>query len=418
MRKQKQILTLMILSLIGLFFYAVIRQSEYYTWPKSLETPGHMCYRLVYFLVLPFRSIVYIFIKRVNHHWPFSHTFISSIGAPFFIYLLWRIFNLLFYKLTGNTFFKSSKYSPDKNDHERTGQANSDHDEKINIERRVFLGRCVVGSTGTLGAGFISYSAFIEPDNLKIREYAVNIKDLPDDLDGLKIIHVSDTHYGPYVPMPYLERVAQIVNDLKGDLIVFTGDYIHWTPKSIEPGIGLLGKMNARFGSVAVLGNHEHWEGADKCREIFKKINVPLVDNHRCFLGTKGISKSMPSRQCICIAGLGDLWEDRVLIKQAFKGVPNTMPRLLLTHNPDTAEQIKAGVRVDLMFCGHTHGGQVSIPFLGPPVVPIRFKSKYTGGLCKGPICPVIVSRGVGLAGFPLRFRVPPEVGMVILKPL
>jgi hypothetical protein len=91
------------------------------------------------------------------------------------------------------------------------------------------------------------------------------------------------------------------------------------------------------------------------------------------------------------------------------------MPRLLLAHNPDTAEQVKPTQRVDLMLSGHTHGGQVYLPGLGTPVVPSSYGQKYAGGLCAGPTCPVIVSRGVGMALLPMRLGVPPEIGYLIL---
>ena len=87
-----------------------------------------------------------------------------------------------------------------------------------------------------------------------------------------------------------------------------------------------------------------------------------------------------------------------------------------LTIRPDTAEDLPAAVRLDLMLCGHTHGGQIRVPFLGTPVVPSAFGAKYAGGLCLGPRCPVLVNRGVGMAVLPVRLGVPPEVVLIRLK--
>jgi predicted MPP superfamily phosphohydrolase len=91
------------------------------------------------------------------------------------------------------------------------------------------------------------------------------------------------------------------------------------------------------------------------------------------------------------------------------------MPRLLLAHEPDTAELPQLNHRVDLMLAGHTHGGQVKLPLLGTPVVPSAFGSKYAGGLVQGPAYPVLVSRGIGTSIVPVRWGVPPEVVVITL---
>jgi hypothetical protein len=102
-------------------------------------------------------------------------------------------------------------------------------------------------------------------------------------------------------------------------------------------------------------------------------------------------------------------------LRKTLEGVSESMPRIVLAHNPDTAETVPPGVRVDLMCSGHTHGGQVSLPLVGTPIVPSEYGSRYAGGLCLGPSCPVVVSRGVGMAILPVRFRVPPEIGVIEL---
>jgi predicted MPP superfamily phosphohydrolase len=169
------------------------------------------------------------------------------------------------------------------------------------------------------------------------------------------------------------------------------------------------------LGVVAVLGNHDHWEGVDACRAAFDSIKIALIDNGRLFLSRRGLS-SEPSRDALCIAGVGDLWDDRVDLPAALKDAPADMPRILLSHNPDVAELGELAFnRVDLMLSGHTHGGQVALPVVGALRVPSRFGQRYAGGLCPGPACPVIVSRGVGMTILPVRFGVPPEIGLITL---
>jgi len=163
------------------------------------------------------------------------------------------------------------------------------------------------------------------------------------------------------------------------------------------------------------LGNHEHWEGARACRKEFDKIDIPLIDNDRLFLTPGGLRERPVTERSLCIAGVGDVWTDEVSFADALRGVPADMPRVVLSHNPDAAEMNDARHRIDLMLSGHTHGGQVRLPVIGAPWRPSKYGSRYLGGKCRGPQCPVIVSRGIGLAGIPLRFRVPPELCVITL---
>src|SRR4051794_38533028 len=121
----------------------------------------------------------------------------------------------------------------------------------------------------------------------------------------------------------------------------------------------------------------------------------------------------------LAICGVADLWESRPDYELALGGLPADMPRLLLSHNPDVAEEprfVRSGLRVDLMVSGHTHGGQIWVPGLGTPMVPSRYGQKYVQGWVEGPVCPVFVCRGVGMSGLPVRFGVPPEIAVLELQ--
>jgi predicted MPP superfamily phosphohydrolase len=281
------------------------------------------------------------------------------------------------------------------------------------ISRRRFIG-ISGGAVAAAGAGVAAYATVWEPESLRVREYTIPVRDLPDDLHGMRCVHISDTHYGPYVTLPFLRSVIACANSLNPDFIILTGDYVHRTPRAIDAGIGVLAGLKSRFGAVAVLGNHDHWEGADACREAFNDIDLPLIDNTRVFLTRNGFRQHVDDG-ALCIGGVGDLWEDDVLLDVVLEGVPDGMPRFVLSHNPDFAEVMPAAFRVDLMLSGHTHGGQVWMPGMGTPVLPSGYGQKYAGGMCRGPRCPVLVSRGVGMAIIPVRFGVPPEIGLLTL---
>jgi len=117
----------------------------------------------------------------------------------------------------------------------------------------------------------------------------------------------------------------------------------------------------------------------------------------------------------LAIAGVGDLWADRQDLAAALAGVPEGAARVLLCHNPDYADHMPPRPRVDLMLAGHTHGGQVKIPFAGRWRLPIVNKL-YAAGIVPGPHCPVYVSVGIGMVSLPLRFNCRPELPIVTLR--
>jgi predicted MPP superfamily phosphohydrolase len=380
---------------LGLVLLACNLQGQYLLLPYSLEDLGRLLYRITFFVVLPFRGLVCAVIPAVNHHWSLAHHVVTCLGTPFFLAGVWRV---------GANSIR----------HLRRRRI-ADPAQETAISRRQFFTRSAVGVVGLASGGVGSYATLIAPEKVRLRRYDYPVADLPRELEGLRVLHVSDTHYGPFVAMPYLRDVFDRANALRPDLVLLTGDYVHYSPESVEPGIEVLSRLKARFGAVAVMGNHEHWEGTAYCQAQFKKIGLPLIDNANLFLTSSGLRSDAVPGHSLCLAGIGDLWEDEVDFEKALAGAPADMPRLLLSHNPDAAEKVAAGQRIDLMLSGHTHGGQIAFPLIGAPVSPSRFGDKYIGGLCQGPNCRVLVSRGVGMAGIPLRFGVPPELGLITL---
>jgi predicted MPP superfamily phosphohydrolase len=179
--------------------------------------------------------------------------------------------------------------------------------------------------------------------------------------------------------------------------------------------IAELARLKARIGTVAVLGNHDWWQDGDLTQQTFHQVGIPLLDNNRLIV-TPARRLANTGTEGLALCGVGDLWEDKQDYRRALDGLPARMPRLLLSHNPDVAEEIafiRSGLRVDLMLSGHTHGGQVHIPLLGTPIVPSQYGQKYAHGLVQGPACPVFISRGIGVSRLPLRIGVSPEVAVL-----
>lgn len=292
----------------------------------------------------------------------------------------------------------------------------------IDLARRRFLVNAGCGAAAIGASATGAKAAFVDPADLLVRRYRLPIAGLPAALDGLKIVQVSDTHLGPAVPAELVERAVRRAIALRPDVVALTGDYIEGALSYIEEAARIFSPLvergGARLGALGVLGNHDWYGDGPAVRSALERIGVRMIDNGRIFLDAETLAwRDDPPEQGLCFAGLGDLDEDATDTDRAFRGVPAAMPRILLCHQPDTVEEdaVRAE-RVDAALCGHTHGGQIALPLVGPLVIPSRFGRKYAGGLVRGPCGPVVVSRGVGMSIVPIRWNVPPEVVEVSLS--
>jgi len=253
-----------------------------------------------------------------------------------------------------------------------------------------------------------------EPASLRVREYDLALGKWPHDLDGLSAAVLADMHVGsPFNGLSKLERIVQQTNQVKPDLILLAGDYvIHGVrggrfvpPPDFCP---ILGKLRARLGVWAVLGNHDWWLDGPAIRAEIEKNGIRVLENDAALID--------PSMS-LWLAGVGDYWEGRPDVRLALEHVPLDATVIVLTHNPDVFPEIPS--RVALSIAGHTHGGQVRLPLLGRPVVPSKFGERYAAGHIAEPDGEqgrdFFVSTGLGTSILPVRFGVPPEISLLRL---
>jgi len=284
--------------------------------------------------------------------------------------------------------------------------------------RRVLFDAACVTVAAPAAAVWV-YGAGIEPWALRVRSYRVPIADLPDELRGLRIAHVSDLHIGPGVAPAIARDAIEAAIDARPDLVALTGDMVDHRVGDVELLRGYLAPLLAAAPTVAVLGNHDWYAGARRVTAVLRELGALLIDHKVVWYdpgrgGFSGVPGSGPLR----FIGVGDATTGRGnptrIIERANAGPSG--PTLLCTHNPDVAEHpALRTARLDLMLAGHTHGGQVAAPGVGPLFVNCAHGRKYPGGLVQGPACPVIVSRGVGTSYVPVRMGSPPEVGVIEL---
>lgn len=275
------------------------------------------------------------------------------------------------------------------------------------ITRRQVLSRAILAGTATAGAW-----AVMEPSWVEWSTHRLALAGLPPRLHGWRIALVTDIHRGGYNTMDYLGRVAQDLNALRPDLVLLPGDFVFGSPRHFGEAAEFVAMLRSRIVPLGTLGNHDHWEGEAEGRRQLTAAGLRLLDNQRLFLDERGDLSADPPRRGLCLAGVGDLWEGAPDLEAALRGVPEAMPRLVMSHNPDFAEEAPGRSRVDAMLSGHTHGGQVRLPVAGALLLPSRYGQKYASGWCQGPHFPVYVSRGVGTTLLPVRFGARPEVAL------
>jgi predicted MPP superfamily phosphohydrolase len=272
------------------------------------------------------------------------------------------------------------------------------------MNRRSFLKRWL---RLILVAGVVGYPLFIERYRFQINRYDIPVAGLPPVFEGFTIVQLTDLHYGPLMPLALVRHLIHQANALEKDIIVCTGDYVneHDRAKQIDRVWPELIKLEAADGVYSVLGNHDHWADARKSIDWLRRSGQDV--RHRAVAINRGAAR-------IWIGGAGDFWEDEPGIDRAFRTVPPQEFKILLAHNPDTIDTVYT-TRVDLVIAGHTHGGQVRVPFWGPPVLPVINK-RYASGIIHARHTTLFISRGLGWAIVPVRLNCLPEIAVLRLK--
>jgi predicted MPP superfamily phosphohydrolase len=251
-----------------------------------------------------------------------------------------------------------------------------------------------------------SYPIFIERNLVQLNRYKIPIPNLPLSFHGFTLAHLTDVHLGALVSPSFVEEIVHRANRLNTDIIVCTGDYVHQrnTIEEIDKVWPVLSKLTARYGVYSVLGNHDHW--ADTARSLYWLERSGQNIRHQC----KPIYKG---RERILLGGAGDFWEDELKINEAFSCSDQDDCKILLSHNPDSVDT-DFQTPLSLVLSGHTHGGQVVLPLLGAPRLPVENKA-YSSGLISTPKTPLFISRGIGWSTLPVRFNCYPEIAVLEL---
>lgn len=250
-----------------------------------------------------------------------------------------------------------------------------------------------------------AYARLVEPYSYRVTETEIAVRELPYAFEGFRIAQVTDVHHSRIVSIEEVRRVVEVANATKADLIALTGDYTTSYRRYIEPCAEALGALSAPEGVWAVLGNHDHYTDP--------QLTVRALTRHRINVLENANTRIRRGSDQFQLAGIGDWTWNRSDWARSLYGVDKKRPTVMLSHQPVVLD-FPETEGISLILSGHTHGGQVSLPFVGAP---IRYGRdfKYVRGLYEKNGTKLYVSPGTGVIGLPVRFGVQPEISVLKL---
>lgn len=237
--------------------------------------------------------------------------------------------------------------------------------------------------------------------DIEVTRHEIFIDGLSEPVDGYRIAFLTDTHVASFVrPDFYREIIAQ-VRKFDPNLVLLGGDFVTWHRHIPLMAEVLLSDLRARDGVFAVLGNHDYWAGANDVQSAMEARGVRFLTN---------ASARLPLQ----IVGIDEVYRGTPDVDRAFAGIDPNQPCIGLSHHPDIIDLLGSR-RLDLLVCGHTHGGQIRFPFFGAVVVPSKHEAEFAAGFHRVRNVLMYVSRGIGSIP-PLRILCRPEVATFVLR--
>lgn len=272
------------------------------------------------------------------------------------------------------------------------------------LTRRSFLKKSGKLYLSLLAAGMITgtYSFKVERFWYQIKDVRLKIQNLPKTFEGWKIVQFSDIHLGFHYGIEDFQSVVRMINNLNPDIIFFTGDLIQAGYMEPELSIPLLQALKVnRGGKWAVIGNHDY-SAPDQVIEVLTRSQFKVLKNTHDFIES--------NQQRLYIAGIDDVMYGSPNIAKAVEGLSDHECVLLLAHEPDIADESSLHP-IQAQFSGHSHGGQVRLPFYGP-IIKQRLARKYEDGFYQVGTSkmPLYVNRGIGTTNLAIRFFCRPEI--------
>ena len=247
-------------------------------------------------------------------------------------------------------------------------------------------------------------TALAEPYMLTVEHRPIYLKRLPEVFQSFRVVQLSDVHHSAFTSRDQIARAVETANRLRPDIIALTGDYISHHRQYAAPCAELLGRLRARYGVYAVLGNHDHWTDAALITDLFRAEGIRVLINEGFRFEHRNAS--------FWLAGVDDTMVGLEDLSLALAGSRSDEMKLLLAHNPIILRRA-ARAGVDLVLSGHTHGGQIALR--SDRDASGKSRRRMLRGLGRQGQTQIYVTRGLGTVILPVRYGCPPEVSLLEL---
>lgn len=279
--------------------------------------------------------------------------------------------------------------------------------------RKKYLGNL---AWGFAGIPFILalQGLFITVNDVHIFSENIYLERLHSNHDGLRIVQISDLHFGTYMNEKALQKIKSTIHSLKPDFIFITGDFVNFRYQELDPGESFLRELKSRYGTYACLGNHDHYMSVDDHAKLIKRLRNTGI---RLLINENRVMRV--NNQDINIVSVDNYGSRQTFgdFDKAYSYINTKNLTILLSHDPRTWDSHVIGKRyTDLTLSGHTHGGQVAFEFLGFELSIANALYKQYKGLYNHGSQYLYVNRGLGVSGPPIRFSVYPEITLITLK--
>jgi len=270
---------------------------------------------------------------------------------------------------------------------------------------------------GQVQLGMMGFFRLVRRDRFRVGDFQVDeleilIAGLPAAFEGYRLVQITDLHVGHWLSLHRLEGVVDLVNSQQPDCVVMTGDFVSYVVDQVAGGmVAALARLSAPDGVLAILGNHDHWMGAERVTQILQQAGVVVLRN-QVYPLQRASADGEPAS--LLIAGLDDVVVGAHDLPALLAQLPDGPPAILLAHEPDFADQAAASGRFALQLSGHSHGGQIVTRSGHVPVRGSLFK-KYPNGMYRVGEMVQYTNRGVGTHVLRVRVNCPPEITSIIL---
>lgn len=248
----------------------------------------------------------------------------------------------------------------------------------------------------------------IRPGWVEVKHISLRLHRLPAEFHGYRLIQISDLHTDISLTRAHLNHVVELINGQQPDLVAITGDFVSYEVQPyIDDITAALSQLTPRDATVAVLGNHDYWTDVRLIRQSLTAGGIIDLNN--------AVHTLCRGEARLHIAGVDDFWENHARLDQVLAQLPSTGAAVLLVHEPDFADISAAAGRFELQLSGHSHGGQVVVPFWGPLFAP-PYGLKYPLGCYRVGDMWLYTNRGLGESSIRLRINCRPEITVFTLQ--